>query len=167
MKEAAVQTPDEEEGEGHAQHQSRDFLIAHGAALGGAVGCPAAHRGSWCSKYSPAAHEEPPSGGGRSPNEAVALRETCTAAVFWQLQNHGERSPHWSRFVDRTCDPVRDPHGSHVYLNDCIPWEGSKLLEQLMKNCISWEALMLKGCHLWKGSYAGKGKESEESFPRE
>lgn len=74
-----------EEGEGSGQHWSRDSPVACGAAHGEAAGCPEAHGGSWCSKYSPAGPGEPPAQTRRSPNEAVTLWETCIGAAFWQF----------------------------------------------------------------------------------
>jgi len=32
-----------------------------------------------------------------------------------------ERSPHWSRFAGRTCDPTGDPRWSSLFLKDCNP----------------------------------------------
>ncbi|GAB0185918.1 zinc finger and BTB domain-containing protein 5 [Grus japonensis] len=45
------------------------------------------------------------------PKESVILSEAWGAGTgSWQdLWPHGERSPHWSRFAGRTCDPVGDP----------------------------------------------------------
>jgi len=34
------------------------------------------------------------------------------------------RSPRWSRFAGRACDPVGDPHWSSLFLKDCTSWEG-------------------------------------------
>ena len=56
--------------------------------------------------------------GGYGPWEAHA------GASSWQdLWPHGERSPGWSRFAGRTCDPVGDPHWSSLLLKVCAPWE--------------------------------------------
>jgi len=44
----------------------------------------------------------------------------CAGAGSWQdLWPHGERSPRWSRFAGRACDPVRDPCWSTLFLKDC------------------------------------------------
>lgn len=54
----------------------------------------------------------------------------------------------------RTCGPVRDPHWSSLFLQDCTPWKGPTL-EQFVKNCSPWEGLMLdkflEDCVLWEG----------------
>ncbi|GAB0186021.1 zinc finger and BTB domain-containing protein 5 [Grus japonensis] len=51
--------------------------------------------------------------------------EAHTGASFWQdLWTRGERSPHWSRFAGRTCDPVGDPHWSSLLLKVCTLWKG-------------------------------------------
>ncbi|PKU41973.1 suppression of tumorigenicity 5 protein isoform x4 [Limosa lapponica baueri] len=61
-----------------------------------------------------------------SLKEAVTLWETHAGAGSWQdLWPHGERSPHWSRFAGRTCDPMGDPHWSSLLLKDCTPTEGT------------------------------------------
>ncbi|PKU42348.1 suppression of tumorigenicity 5 protein isoform x4 [Limosa lapponica baueri] len=33
-----------------------------------------------------------------------------------------KRSPRWSRFADRTCDSMGDPHWSSLFLKHCTPW---------------------------------------------
>ncbi|GAB0183826.1 EH domain-containing protein 4 [Grus japonensis] len=103
--------------------------------------------------------------------EAVTLWEAHAGAGFWQdLWPHGERSPRWSRFAGRTCDPVGDPWWSSLFLKDCTPWKGL-MLEQFMKNCSLWEGLMLEkfmeDCLLWEGPHTGAREEREESSPEE
>ena len=95
--------------------------------------------------------------------------EAHTGAGSWQdLWTRGERSPGWSRFAGRTCDPVGDPRWSSLFLKDCTPWKGS-MLEQFVKNCSPWEGLTLekfvKDCLPWEGPHAGAGEECEESSP--
>ncbi|KAK4826947.1 hypothetical protein QYF61_012796, partial [Mycteria americana] len=76
-----------------------------------------------------------------------------------------ERSPCWSRFAGRTCDPVGDPRWSSLCLKDCTLCKGS-MLEQFVKNCSPWEGLMLEkfmeDCLLWEGHHSGAGEECEE-----
>ena len=80
----------------------------------------------------------------RHLKEAVTLWEAHAAAGSWQdLRPHADRSPGWSRFAGRTCDPMGDPRWSSLVLKDCTPWEGPTL-EQLVKNCSPWEGLMLE-----------------------
>jgi len=90
-------------------------------------------------------------------------------AGSWQdLWSHGERSPYWSRFAGRTCDPTGDLHWSSLFLKDCIPWK-RPTLEQFEENYSLWEGLTLEkfmeNCLSREGLQAGAGKESEESFP--
>ena len=84
------------------------------------------------------------------------------------LWTHGERTPRWSRFSGRTCDPVGDPRWSSLFLKDCSPWEGPTL-KQFMKNCGLREGLTLKkfveDCLPWEETHAGAGEECEESSP--
>ncbi|GAB0180481.1 hypothetical protein GRJ2_000513400 [Grus japonensis] len=57
-----------------------------------------------------AAHGGPHAGAGGCPKEAVTLWEARAGAGSWQdLWPHRKRSPHWSRFGGRTCDPMGDP----------------------------------------------------------
>ena len=64
----------------------------------------------------------------------MTLWEACTGAGSWQdLWTRGERSPHWSRFAGRACDPVGDPQWNSLFLKDCTPWKGPTL-EQFVKN---------------------------------
>ena len=82
--------------------------------------------------------------------------EACTGAGFWQdLWTRGERSPCWSRFAGRACDPMGDPRWSSLFLKDCTLWKGPTL-EQFMKNCSLWEGLMLEkfmeDCLPWGGT---------------
>ena len=80
----------------------------------------------------------------------------------------GERSPRWSRFAGRTCDPVGDPRWSSLLLKDCTLWMGPTL-EQFVKNCSPWEGLTLEkfveDCLPWEGPHAGAGEACEESSP--
>jgi len=57
--------------------------------------------------------------------------------------DRGERSPWWTRFAGRACDPVEDPRCSSLFLQDCTPWEGPTL-SQFVKSCSPWEGLMLE-----------------------
>ena len=57
----------------------------------------------------------------------------------------GERSPRWSRFAGRACDPMGDPRWSSLFLKDCTPWMGP-MLEQFVKNCSPWEGLVGEVC---------------------
>ena len=79
-----------------------------------------------------------------------------------------ERSPRWSKFAGRTCDPTGDPRWSSLFLKDCTPWKGPTL-EQFVKNCSPWEGLTLekfvKDCLPWEGPHAGAGEECESSSP--
>ena len=81
-----------------------------------------------------------------------------------------ERSPCWSRFAGRTCDPVGDPCWSSLFPKVCTPWEGPTL-EQFMTNCSPWEGLRLEklaeDCLPWVGPHAGAGEGCEESSPEE
>ena len=91
--------------------------------------------------------------------------EACTGAGSWQdLWPRGERSPGWSRFAGRTCDPAGDPRWSSLFLKDCTPWK-EPTLEQFVKNCSLWEGLTLEkfveDCLLWEGPHAGAGEERE------
>ncbi|GAB0183023.1 AN1-type zinc finger protein 5-like [Grus japonensis] len=76
-----------------------------------------------------------------------------------------QRSPRWSRFAGRTCDPVGDPQWSGLFLKDCTPWKGP-MLEQLVKKFSLWEGLMLEklveDCLLREGPHAAPGEEREE-----
>ncbi|GAB0203908.1 zinc finger and BTB domain-containing protein 5 [Grus japonensis] len=80
----------------------------------------------------------------------------------------GERSPRWSRFAGRTCDPVGDPRWSSLFLKGCTLWKGPTL-KRLVKNCSPWEGLTLEklveDCLPWEGPHAGAGAECEESSP--
>ncbi|GAB0177893.1 zinc finger and BTB domain-containing protein 5 [Grus japonensis] len=91
--------------------------------------------------------------------EAAACGEPYAGAGSWQ-----ERSPGWSRFAGRTCDPVKEPCWSSLLLKDCTPWKGP-MLEQLVKNCSLWEGFMekfMKECILWEGPHAGAREQGEE-----
>ncbi|GAB0184449.1 zinc finger and BTB domain-containing protein 5 [Grus japonensis] len=76
--------------------------------------------------------------------EAVIPWEAHAGADSWQdLWPCGERSPGWSRFAVRACDPVGDPCWSSLFLKVCTPWKGP-MLEQLVKSCSPWEGLTLE-----------------------
>jgi len=52
--------------------------------------------------------------------EAVTPWRPCAGTGSCQdLWPRGERSPRWSRFTGRACDPVGDPHWSSLFLKDC------------------------------------------------
>ena len=90
-------------------------------------------------------------------------------SLRWQdLWPHEERSPGWSRFSGRTCDPVGDPGWSSLCLKDCSPWKGPTL-EQFVKNCSPWEGLtlenLMENCFPWEVPHAGAGEECEDSCP--
>jgi len=59
------------------------------------------------------------------------------------LRTRGERSPRWSRFAVRACDPMVDPRWISLFLKDCSMWEGPTL-GQFVKSCILWEGLVLE-----------------------
>jgi len=59
------------------------------------------------------------------------------------LQTRGARSPHWSRFAGRDCDPMGDSHWSNLFLKDCTLREGPTL-GQFVKNCSPWEGPMFE-----------------------
>ncbi|GAB0175634.1 hypothetical protein GRJ2_000028600 [Grus japonensis] len=116
----------------------------------------------------PAAHGGPHTRAGGCLKEAVTPWEAHVGASSWQdLWPHGERSPRWSRFAGRTCDPMGDPCWSSLLLKVYTPWKGPTM-EQL-KNCSPWEGLTLEkfmeDCLLWEGPQAGAGAECEESSP--
>ena len=95
--------------------------------------------------------------------------EARAGAGSWQdLWPHGERSPRWSRFAGRTCDPMGDPRWSSLFLKDCTPWKGPTM-EQFLKNCSLWEGLTLEkfmeDCLSWEGPHTGAGEECEEPSP--
>ncbi|XP_072711964.1 A-kinase anchoring protein 7 isoform X4 [Ciconia boyciana] len=48
------------------------------------------------------------------PKEAVTLWEAHAGGSWQDLWTHGERSPCWSRFAGRTCDPVERTHAGAV-----------------------------------------------------
>ncbi|PKU44760.1 suppression of tumorigenicity 5 protein isoform x4 [Limosa lapponica baueri] len=63
---------------------------------------------------------------------------------------HGEKSPGWSRFFGRICDPVEDPRWGSLFMKDYIPWK-RPMVEQFVKNCSLWEGLMLKKSTVFRG----------------
>ncbi|GAB0203377.1 zinc finger and BTB domain-containing protein 5 [Grus japonensis] len=98
-----------------------------------------------------------------APEGGCGPWEAHVGASSWQdLWTRGERSPCWSRFAGRTCDPVGDSRWSSLFLKDCTLWKGL-MLEQFMKNCSLWEGLMLEkfveDCLLWVGLHIGVGAE--------
>jgi len=98
---------------------------------------------------------------------AIPWRAHAGAGSCQDLWTRGERSPRWSRFAGRACEPVEDPHWSSLFWKDCVLWK-RLMLEQLV-TCNLWEGLTLekfmKDCLLWEGPHAGAGDECEESFP--
>jgi len=67
-----------------------------------------------------------------------------TGAGFYQdLRTCGEKTPQWSRFSGRACDPVGDPRWSSLFLKGCIPWEGPTL-GQFVESCSPCEGLTLQ-----------------------
>jgi len=74
----------------------------------------------------------------------VNLWKACAGAGSWQdLWTQGERSPYWSRFAGRACDPVGDPDWRSLFLKDCTLWTGPTL-GQFVKSCTPWERLILE-----------------------
>ena len=62
------------------------------------------------------------------PKEAVTPWTPCAGPGSWQdLWTRGERSPHWSRFVGRTCDPVGEHTLEQSVPEELHPWEGLML----------------------------------------
>ncbi|GAB0204295.1 EH domain-containing protein 4 [Grus japonensis] len=88
---------------------------------GEAVCSLAAHGGPWWSRDSPAARGEPHAGaGGCALKEAVTPWEARAGVAYRQdLWPHGERTPRWSRFAGKACDPMGDPLWSSLFLKDC------------------------------------------------
>ena len=130
---------------------------------------PCTHGGPWWSRDPPAARGGPHAGAVGCLKEAVTLWEAHTGAGSWQdLWPSGERSPLWSRFGGRTCDPVGDPCWSSLFLKGCTPWEGP-MLEQFVKSCSLQKGLVLEkfmeDCLLWEGPHTGAGEECKESSP--
>jgi len=77
-----------------------------------------AHRGA-------ETHLQP--GEGPTPEQGDAWRRLTLEQVCWQdLWTHAERSPRWSRFAGRTCDPMGDLRWSSLFLRDCILWKGPR-----------------------------------------
>jgi len=81
------------------------------------AGCPpAAHGGPWWSRCPPVAY------GGPTLEQEDVPKRVCDpmgslAAGSWQdLQTHGDRSPRWSRFAGRACDPMEDRRWSSLFL---------------------------------------------------
>jgi len=116
------------------------------------------HGGPWWSRYLPAAMEV--HGGTdihlqsmKDPalDQVEVLEGGCDpgATLCWSrllavpVDMWGERSPCWSRFASRACDPMGHPHWSSLFLKDCNPWNGP-MLEQSLKNCRPWEVLTLE-----------------------
>jgi len=97
--------------------------------------------------------------------------KACAGAGSWQdLWPHGERSPCWSRFADRACDPVGDPRWSSLFLKDSTLWEGPTL-GQFVKRCSAWEGPTLEhfveDCLSPVGETPCWSRGSEESLPEE
>jgi len=86
----------------------------------------------------------PHTGAGGCLKEAVTLWGARAGAGSCQdLQTQGERSPRWSRFAGRDCDPMGDPCWSGLFLKDCTLWEGPTL-GHFVKSCSLWEGLTLE-----------------------
>ncbi|OPJ67040.1 hypothetical protein AV530_016964 [Patagioenas fasciata monilis] len=94
-------------------------------------------------------------------------------SLYWSslmadLWTHGDRSPYWSRFACRTCDPMGDPHCRSLFLED-ETLSKRPVLEHLMKNCSPWEGSTLqkfmKYCLPQEGHHTGAEEECEESSP--
>jgi len=91
--------------------------------------------------------KRPHTGAGGCLKEAVTPWVARAGAGSCQdLWPRGERSPRWSRFSGRACDPVGDPHwreGLHPvegptlgqFVKSCSLWEGFTL-EKFMENCL-------------------------------
>lgn len=70
---------------------------------------PVAHGSPQWSRYARAICGEPHTGADGCPKEPVTLWKGHTGAGSWEyLWLCGDRSPCWSRFDDRTCDPMGD-----------------------------------------------------------
>jgi len=86
----------------------------------------------------------PHTGAGGCLKEAVTLWGAHTGAGSSQnLLTRGDRSPCWSRFAGRACDPTGDPPWSSLFLKDCTPWE-EPTLGQFMKSCSPLEEFTLE-----------------------
>ena len=76
-----------------------------------------------------------------------------------------ERSPRWSRFSGRTCDPMGDPCWSSPFLKAYTLGKGL-MPEQFMKNRSPREGPTLEkfveDSLPWVGPHAGAGEECEE-----
>ncbi|KAJ7402433.1 hypothetical protein BTVI_86536 [Pitangus sulphuratus] len=81
--------------------------------------------------------EETPTGAGGCLKEAVTPWEAhAGAGPGRDLQICGEKSPHWSRFLGRICDPVEDPHWSSLFLK-CLSAQAEKMMD-LHPVTLSW-----------------------------
>jgi len=119
VRETTLQTPRsmKEGGRRCARRRSRDFSPAAHEDDHDEAGCaPAAHESPQWSRYPPAARGRPHARSGECPKEVVTLWGARAGAGSWQdLWTHGERSPHWSWFAGRACDPVGDPPWSSLW----------------------------------------------------
>ncbi|GAB0180379.1 zinc finger and BTB domain-containing protein 5 [Grus japonensis] len=110
-----------------------------------------------------AAHGGPHAGASGCLKEAVTPWEAQAGASSWQdLWSRGERSPHWSRFAGRTCDPVGDPT-----LEQSGP-EGLHPMEGTHAGAVCEEPQPMGRTHVGEvcgGPHAGAGEECEESSP--
>ena len=98
-------------GRGCFRHWSRDYPTACRADHGEASSVAAAHGGPCWSRCPPAAHGGPHTWVGGCLKEAVTPWRPPAGVGSWQdLWTCGERSPCWSRFAGKTCDPV----GTHT-----------------------------------------------------
>jgi len=128
------------------------FPCSHGADRGG-TGCPCSPWRSMVEQISTCSLWK-----GSHAREGGVPEGGCdsTGSLRWSrilprpVDPRRERSPCWSRFAGRACDPVGDPCWSSLFLKDCALWEGPTL-GQFMESCLPWE-----------GPQAGAGAEREE-----
>jgi len=168
VREMILQTPGsvKKEGEEVLRQRSRHSLAAPGADHGEAGCAPAANKVHGGADLHLQPMEDAMLEQGDARRSLLTPWEAVAGAGTWQdLWPRGERSPHQSRFANRTCDPAGDPHWSSLFLKDCSPWKGPTL-EQFVKNCSPWEGLKLEqfveDCLPWEGPHAGAGEEGEK-----
>ncbi|KAK4817118.1 hypothetical protein QYF61_027981 [Mycteria americana] len=96
------------------------------------------------------------------PDQGKAVKAQEAAVVscdkgkksLWDIRIDGVRSDPPLKGPG-TCDPVRDPRWSSLFLKDCSLWRGP-MLEKFVEDCLPWV-----------GPHAGAGEECEESSPEE
>lgn len=82
---------------------------------------PVANGGLWWSRYPLAAHGGSHARAGEWLKESVTLWEAHPGPGYWQyLWTHGERSSHWSRLVDKTCEAPADSCWSSLLLKEAL-----------------------------------------------